>query len=231
MAAGPDPTRRPDRRAFLFGGALLAGGGLPWLLQPRAAGASLPPDMLGRIIPPRIGDYAVSTVGGLVLPTEEELGNVVYDRIMTRVYVRPASPAVMVMIAMTDGQNAWRKVQRPNACYSAVGFSVGPERPLEVRGASRPIRASFFTARRPESVEHVLYWTRVGNSFPGGDWSRNWDIARANLAGERPPGVLLRLSVRETEDASALARLQSFHALLFSAMTPRSRAILLGDAA
>lgn len=221
---------RPDRRQLILGTALLATAGVANALRPSNAPAATI-DLL-RAIPLALGPYRYDSAIALVLPDAGEISQRIYDQVLTRSYVAAGRPAVMLVVAYGAAQDAGLALHRPDACYPAAGYHIAATRQVDARpGAVAPVPATLLTATRQDRIEQVLYWTRIGERFPTSALTEKLDILRANLSGERPDGMLVRVSVEDRDPATALDQLRRFVATLLVAVDPMTRARLVGDAA
>jgi EpsI family protein len=83
------------------------------------------------------------------------------------------------------------------------------------------------TAVIPERTEHILYWTRVGDSMPISWAEQRLTIALDNLKGRIPDAVLVRVSTIDADDASAFNRLADFIEKLLTAMPRGTHRVLV----
>lgn len=217
-----------SRRDVVLGGALLGASALAFARQPHA----LPqPDVeaLDAMIPTGFGGFRAGLPQGFVLPEAGAVTRQTYVDVLTRLYLADGFPAVMLLIARGRAEDPGMTVHRPERCYRASGFSVGPSQPVPLpppfpSGAN----AVRMTARRDKRTEQIWFWTRVGSQFPDSGGAQKLASIRANLAGVLPAGLLLRLSVVDADEAKGFALLNRFHTTLLGAMTPARRAAVLG---
>src|SRR5690606_5469082 len=88
--------------------------------------------------------------------------------------------------------------------------------------------ASYFTATGPSRVEQVAYFTRLGDAFP-----RNWAeqrlaVAKANLNGSIPDGMLMRVSSLTANEKEAQSVLGEFARQFIDNSNGRLQRLLLG---
>lgn len=218
-----------SRRKVLIGGLLFVGAGGTALLKPRAATLASPPGTLDRLLPHAFAVYQTTGVNSLILPPTSSLREETYNDVLSRGYNSP-SGRIYLMAASGAANEAGLTIHRAEDCYSAFGFSVSPSRRVGL-GAAMPAGAEgcFFTARRGDRVEHVLYWVRIGNTFPTSPWAQRIALAKANLEGSLPSGVLFRLSIFGSNASSALMIMKDFNARLFAAVSATAREALLGQ--
>jgi EpsI family protein len=214
------------RRNLLLGGLLLAGAGVAWARLPRQSEMRLGDAQLEDLVPERIGDWRFLQKSGLVLPPQDELRDLVYSQLLTRVYVR-GDDAVMLLIAYSAAQDGVIQVHRPEVCYPASGYRIIDNRPSDVPlapGLSIPSRA--ILAQSESRSERLIYWTRVGEYFPD-DWAdQRIAVARENLEGVIPDGVLVRIS--EAGAGTTPGTVESFAKQLYASVPPRMRQVLAG---
>lgn len=227
--AGDSP--RYDRRQLILGGTLLAAAGTAFVARPRRAYAALAPERLDAAIPTTLGDYRYRPGDDIILPDRDDDSLKVYQQYVARTYVAPGAPPISLLIAYGAAQDYALQVHRPESCYPPAGFALGASRTiaLPIRGVGT-IDAVALTARRLDRVDHILYWTRVGDAYPDTLWRQRAVMVRQLLARRVPDGVLVRLST-QGDDAPALARLAAFNALLLAAIAPAGRGLLLGASA
>jgi EpsI family protein len=220
----------PDRRQIVLGAALLGTSAIAAALRP--ANAPVAALDLNDAIPPVLGPYRYDNVTDLVLPDAGETSQRIYDQVVTRIYVAAGRLPVMLVIAYGPAQDAGMALHRPDACYPAAGYRIGATRIVDMgHGPERSIPATLLTAARDDRVEQVLFWTRIGNHFPTSPLAEKIDVLRANLAGNRPDGVLVRVSIRTPDRELALREMRRFVDTLLTGIAPVARARLAGAAA
>lgn len=231
--AGPKPARtgRLDRRQFVLGGALLAASVGAAALRPTRTAPRIAPGDLDRAVPKRIGSFRYVTAAGLVLPPSDELSERIYDQVLTRVYVNDRSEQVMLLIAYGSAQDSGLQLHRPESCYPAAGYSLGPPQIVPFQaGRDTSANAIYLTAERNKRTEQVFYWTRIGDAFPTSLWSGRRAILSANASGLLPDGVLVRMSTISPDRQASLRLIEAFNEALISALPAEGRRLLVGKA-
>jgi EpsI family protein len=222
-------TWRPDRRQMMLGSGLMAASALAFVLRPRPDEDQPEPDALRRTIATRIGDYHFASASGLVVPPDSQLGARTYAEVLTRTYLAPGRPPVMLLIASGLAQEGGMSVHRPEECYPAVGFDTRENGTYPMAGpVPMGTRASFLTASRPDRTEQVYYWVRTGHGFPSSSLEQRIAIMKSNLSGVLPQGVLVRLSVISRDKDAVLRQLQDFNSALLDGLNAQGRRLLLG---
>lgn len=165
-----------------------------------------------------------------MLPAEDGAGDDPYSEVAARRYeAADGAPAIMLVIARGNVDDERLQLHRPEGCYPAAGFTLGPIRPITLRATRQvPVGANFFTATRPGTIEHVLYWTRVADRFPRTWLQQDLAVWRARLTGLSPGGVLVRISARVADPAVALAACEAFAVALVQAASGAGKRLLLG---
>jgi EpsI family protein len=121
-------------------------------------------------------------------------------------------------------------LHRPETCYPAQGFSIeGIARTTLALDRADPIAAQTFTAVRDTREEHLLYWTRISESFPLTTGEEYRAIFGGVLRGIVPDGVLVRFSTIDADKAQAMAALQEFAGALLAQSPEKLREILVGS--
>lgn len=220
-----DSGRMLDRRALVIGGLLAATGAAAIARQPHAGKRRVEKEQLGKLIPMQFGDWAARTDDSLVLPPADALSDRLYSGLVTRSYFAPDRPPVMLLVAYSNIQDGMLQVHRPETCYPAGGYRLSATEPVAVTDT---IHANAFAANGISRIEQVLYWTRVGQTFPRGWLDQRMAVLRANLDGLIPDGVLVRMSTLQGSLAEALPELRAFATQLVQAASPAGRQILIG---
>ncbi len=221
--------QRTPRRNVLIGLMAAAASGLAFARQPTASVAPLKPGQLETMIPPQLDTWRFQATSGLVLPAPDALSDRLYDQIVKRVYVAPDMPIVMLLIAYSDRQDGMLQIHRPEICYPVGGFTLSDSRAIDLNaGVAKPVPSRFFTADGPSRTEQVLYWTRIGKDLPREWVDQRWAVVDANLAGQIPDGILVRLSAITPDSQLALKTLESFSTSLFRNVSAPTRRLLIG---
>jgi EpsI family protein len=228
MSARPP---RLDRRQLLIGGALVATSGAALVIAPRRTAPALPLGGLDRGIPERIGPYRHHSDAGVVAPLRGQLSERLYDGYVARTYVALGEAPIMLLIAYGRVQDSQFQLHRPESCYPAFGYELGASQAVEIPLADRVIDGITLTASRQGVNEQLLYWTRIGPSFPTGFWSERAVILRDALSGGIPDGALVRLSTVSDDAVAATTTLANFNRMMMQNIGPIARACLLGPTA
>jgi EpsI family protein len=225
------PEDRSTRRDFLVGGALvatavLAARGSMWgeSQTPTAANS------LADIVPDRFGPWKNSPANGVLIPTAEAPAETGYDDLLTRYFVDDAGRTIMFLVAYGAAQSGNTQLHRPEACYPAAGFSLGDSARTSLEDpAGTKIDARTLTATKPGRIEQILYWSRVGATFPTDSASQSLAVIRQSLGGNAPDGALVRMSTLSSDRASALTLLRLFANDLLQQPAPSLRRLLTGQ--
>jgi EpsI family protein len=230
LESDPDVSRgKASRRQLLMGGCLIGVASLAFARMPTPGSKPLKPGQFEASIPKTVGQWSFATASGLVLPPEDELSDRLYDEVLTRVYDAPGAPSIMFLIAYSHVQDGLLQLHRPEICYPVGGFSLTETQTVALPlGNSLILPVKTFSARASTRTEHVLYWTRVGEDIPS-SWSRQrWSVVQANLKGEIPDGILVRVSVLGADAREGLTYVESFVRALIPALDPKTRALMIG---
>lgn len=220
---------RPDRRELVMGAMLLAVAGAAQVLKPQRLFPRLSHGELSAAIPQILGEFRFATASGLVLPPKDELSERLYDEVLTRVYVAPAGPPVFALFAYGSVQNLSLELHRPEECYPQQGFEIGAPEPLAIAASGVAIPATVLTARRRNGYcEQVIYWSRIGESFPPSRFDQSLQVARENFAGSMPDGMLVRLSVPTVNRGEGISTGLNFVQMLDAALPALGRRIIFG---
>ena len=216
-----------DRRKVILGLGLVAASGFAQARQPVPNRPRIKTDEFKSWIPNKIGDYAFETSSGLVLPPSDALSARLYDNLITRTYQAPNGNLIMLLIAYNNRQDGVLQMHRPEICYPAGGYTLSPIDSIDVpMPDGRPLPSQIFTARSDTRNEVVLYWTRVEDDFPRRWIEQRMAVAKANLRGIIPDGVLVRVSMLSGDLSHSERPLEDFVRQLFRESPPHLRNIL-----
>jgi EpsI family protein len=233
--AGAEPTAATlSRRHILMGGALLAVSGIAVARQPEQRYKDLSEKQFEALFPSSFGDWTTHPVSDLVLPPESELADKLYQHIATRTYVNSAGEGVMFLAAYNSTQLNNVQLHRPEICYYAGGYSIDLSEPLDitVEAGNREVTvpARTVTAVLGSRTENVLYWTRIGSSFPQSWLMQRIAMTKANIEGYLADGLLVRVSVIEKDHERSLKKMQSFVNDMLAYSNAATRTMLTGEA-
>lgn len=230
----PDPAA-PESRASLMtrrnvviGGLLACASGVALARQPAIANPKVKPESFEAWVPARFGDWRVVSQSGVVLPPPDALRDRLYDNLVTRVYVGPDEQPIMLLLAYNNAQDGVVQVHRPEVCYPVGGFELTETRPIDMPLGGTVVPANIFTATGPDRVEQVAYFTRLGDSFPRTWLEQRLSVSKANLAGDIPDGMMMRVSLLGRDQRQAEGMLREFSAEFFSRCHPDLQRLLTG---
>ena len=215
------------RRGFIIGGALLATAGAAWALEPRQRVDVLGKRKLESLLPTNIGPWAFQSKSGLVVPPSDQLSDQLYSQLLTRVYVAPNSAPIMILVAQSASQTGILQVHRPEVCYPASGYKLSARADVDLPLKGGDLRTTAFTATADSRIEHMVYWTRVGIDMPTTWAEQRLAVARANMRGELPDAVLVRISALSVDRDEALTLLRRFTTTLVDELPNAARAVLI----
>ncbi len=86
-----------------------------------------------------------------------------------------------------------------------------------------------FTATGVDRTEQLVYWTRIGRDLPTSWVDQSLSVAKANLRGEIPDAVMVRISTA-SQDPAVIGQIDEFARTMIAAIAPKNRPILVGTA-
>lgn len=224
----PSPIKL-SRRDFVVSGLLAGASAGAYFALPKVAYPPIANRVFESWIPQKFGNWTLESTSGVVLPPPDALSDRLYDNLATRVYRSEGAPAVMLLIAYNYKQDGILQLHRPEFCYPAGGYRLSSTEPVTVDlGRGRKVPASIFTAENDERTEQVLYWTRLGGQFPRTWLEQRLSVTRANLMGDIPDGVLMRVSILGADQGEALSILQGFLTAFFDGTVAPLHRMLIG---
>lgn len=221
-------TSRVNRRYVIIGAILASASAIAYTRQPEVAEPPMEAKAFDKLVPKTFGKWISLSQGEFVLPPPDALRDRLYDNLVTRLYQKPGAPPVMMLLAYNNEQDGMLQVHRPEVCYPVGGFQLTETRRIGVAGAGRPIPANIFTAKSPRRTEQVVYFTRLGNAFPRSWSEQRISVIRANLAGDIPDGMMMRVSVLGIDQQKALPILTEFTREFIDASPRHLQKLLVG---
>ena len=226
-AQAPGSAPLVSRRHVLIGGTLAAASILAIERQPKPSSPVISPERFEKWVPKKAGIWSVSGTSGLVLPPPDALRDRLYDNLVTTVYQAADAPAIMLLMAYNNVQDGVLQVHRPEICYSVGGFTLTEMKEVSLSALGKPLPAKIFTAKGPGRTEQVAYFTRLGNDYPRSWAEQRLSVVRANLAGNIPDGMMMRVSLVAQEQAEAFGVLERFVTDFVAASAPDLQKLLV----
>lgn len=216
-----------DRRKFLLGGLFCGAAALAAWRLPSIHLDRLGTQKLDDLIPKKIGSWKFVADNGLVVPPNDPLLKAIYSQQLTRIYSDGNSSPIMLLMAQSGSQTGFLQVHRPDFCYRASGYQISPVSPHPIDLGSRILPASMMDATSGGPVEHVVFWTRIGNRTPTSWTAQKLAVAEQNLQGIIPDAILIRLSVIGPDGGAARAAIDAFVRQMIEAIPAGRRAVFV----
>lgn len=217
-----------SRRKLMIGLGVGATVGLSELYVPKRSMPRLTEAKFEGLFPKQLGPWSYMNASGLILPPEDQLSRRLYEQLLTRVYER-GDDQVMLVLAYSSIQEGRLQVHRPEVCYPAAGFTIVENIPFHVPIDDRfSLSARFLVADRNARRECIVYWTRVGPEVPTRWFDQRLMMAKANLQGYIPDGLLGRVSLVTADVVEAKQVLSAFIRALVDDTNRQGREILIG---
>ncbi len=231
MSDDPALARLLSRRTMIAGGLLTGTGLLANSRRPDKPLRMVKDAKIDPLIPNKVGKWNYVASSGLVMPPADQMRDELYNAVLTRYYAAPDDLPIMLLVAYNGTQDGMLQVHRPEVCYPAAGYDLVEQRviPLKV-DTNLTVPGHYISAKNASRHEQLMYWTRIGNDFPTRWWSQHWAVAKENLKGNVPDGVLVRISTAAPDDKTAIAALLRFIPALVDTLSPTGRRLLFGEA-
>lgn len=217
-----------SRRHMIMGGILACASAIAYARQPEVVFPVLKIKTFEALVPDSFGPWKPLPHGDVVLPPPDALSDRLYDNLVTRTYEKAGTPPVMLLLAYNNEQDGVLQVHRPETCYPVGGFQLSETLKIGLTAAGQSIPANIFTAKSPRRTEQVVYFTRLGEAFPRSWAEQRVSVMRANLAGEIPDGMMMRISVLGVDQAEGKAILADFAEKFIDASPERLQKLLVG---
>lgn len=216
-----------DRRKFLLGLLFASAAGVAAWRKPHVHLDYLGREKLDTLVPKTIGPWNFVAASGLVVPPEDQLLKALYSQLLTRVYWDGQNPPVMLLMAQSGSQTGFLQIHRPETCYTAGGYQISAVEPHPIQLGTKVLPANRMDATAGGPMEHVIYWTRVGNKVPGSWKDQKLAVAEQNLKGIIPDAILVRVST-VTDDADAgVAAIDNFVRAMIGAIPADRRSVFV----
>lgn len=217
-----------SRRHMLIGGAMACASGVAFARRPQVVNPVIDAELFESWIPARFGGWKVLSESGVVLPPPDALRDRLYDNLVTRVYSAPGRPVVMFLVAYNNAQDGVLQVHRPEVCYPVGGFVLSETQKIDLPLGGNAIPSNVFTAKGPDRTEQVVYFTRLGNDYPRSWAEQRLAVVEANLRGDIPDGLMMRVSVLGADREGAETLLSQFANAFYEASPQPLRRLLVG---
>lgn len=214
----------------MLGAALLAEGATP--RHHLAQDDPLPP--LADLLPMTFGAWRgqAASAQQLVSPDVQAVLDRLYDQTLSRFYSHPRLGMVMLAAAYGGDQSDATRAHRPEVCYPAQGFVIGPlDREVLVLDPALPrveLPVRRLQARLGSRHEPLTYWVTVGGLNATSGTEQKWAQLAHGLRGVVPDGLLLRVSSLEREGPKAWPVHNRFIQSLWQAVRPAHRHRVFG---
>ena len=216
------------RRHAIIGAILTGASALAYARQPEVEMPVVDAEAFDALVPDKFDGWSPLSRGDVLLPPPDTLRDRLYDNLVTRVYAKPGTPPVMLLLAYNNIQDGVLQVHRPEVCYPVGGFELSETQKIGISGAGRSIPANIFTATSPRRTEQVIYFTRLGKTFPRSWTEQRISVMRANVAGNIPDGMMMRVSALGIDQETAIPILTDFSREFIDASPRRLQELLVG---
>ena len=216
-----------DRRKVLLGLLFCSAAGLAAWRQPNKRLDYLGKQKLDDLVPKAIGPWKFVAASGLVVPPDDQLSRALYSNLLTRVYSDGQNPPVMLLVAQSGSQTGVLQIHRPETCYTAGGYHISAVTPQPIQVGSTIVPTNSMDASADGRVEHVIYWTRVGDRMPASWKQQRLAVAEQNIRGIVPDAILVRVSTVTDDANNARATLQAFVRALIASVPLNRRSVFI----
>jgi EpsI family protein len=214
---------------MIMGATMLGVAGAAYLRMPKSLTPPLEIKAFNAMVPRSIGPWQMDSNSEFVLPPPDSLSDRLYDNLVTRAYIKPDEPPVLLLIAYNNRQDGILQLHRPEICYPVAGYRLTDTTIVDVPvSLSRTLKARFFTATAVTRSEHVLYWTRLGSHMPTSWVDQRMAVIEENLNGIEPDGLMIRLSVVSDDAKQSLETMKRFTAAFNQNLKPASQTLFFG---
>lgn len=220
-----------SRLQWLLAALMLSLALIAWGLRPNQRMSEQQQTIqLSALIPVAFADWReeVAAQQLLVDPTVSQTLKKVYLQTLSRTYRNAQGQQVMLSIAYGGDQNDMMQVHKPEICYTAQGFQITESHDAVLRSGQGQIGVRELLAVKGARQEPITYWVTIGNTVTVNPLQWRIERIRYGLTGVVPDGLLFRVSSLGEQPAQAYALQRRFIDALMQAVTPETRARLMG---
>ncbi len=182
------------------------------------------------IIPENFGEWKhIKNQDGLIInPIIEAEVSKIYKETLSRIYKHDKGSLIMLSIAYGVNQSDEFALHYPEVCYPVQGFEIISSNKdiLDAGYKKIPIK-KLFTKNR-DRIEHVLYWTLVGEQVSQGGLSTKISQLRYGLNGYIPDGLIFRISTINTDADVAFKNQTDFVQDLVKDISTKNKSRIIG---
>lgn len=226
-----------NRRSAILTGSMLATASLSeWATPRRMMAVESPLPQLTSLLPLQFGSWWGEDASRhqLVAADVKAVLDHLYQQTLSRLYRHPQVGLIMLSAAYGGDQSDATRVHRPEICYPAQGFVMGPLHRESLTVGRLPHRqvlpVSRVTARLGARVEPITYWIMVGRRVATRSLEQKLIQMRYGLRGVVPDGLLMRVSSLNADGDQAWWAHQRFIDALFMAVASEHRERVFGEA-
>ncbi len=216
------------RREAMLGAMLALGGAAALWVKPRARPEAVNDVVLDDLLGHAMPGWQMIQADDVILADVDALGVNQYDQLAIAQYRAEDQHGVTVVLAHGGAQSPSPQLHRPEFCYPASGFEILMQQEKSLEFGGRTIPVGVLTAQRASRLETVLYWTRIGSSFPRGIWEQRVAVATGAFHAKSQDGLLARFSTDGTDQA-AITRLERFTSEFVTVQDAAQQRLLLGS--
>jgi EpsI family protein len=187
---------------------------------------------LAASIPTHFSGWSLDTGLAPVTPNPDSQAALdrIYDQTLARTYMDARGQRVMLSIAYGGDQSKALQLHLPEVCYAAQGFQIVQKGDGVMTTGFGALPVKRLVARADMRNEPITYWITVGDQLTRSGFAQKLQMLAYGLSGKIPDGVLVRVSSIAPDARTAYQVQDDFSAALLAALTPQSRARLLGAA-
>ncbi len=227
MSAG---TTRRD--ALALAAAMAGAAALGVALRPGAPAPGQAPTVdLDRLLPERFGEWRLDRESAAFVRAADARGRQVgaYDQVLERSFLHASGQRVMLSAAYLGTQSSDMQLHRPEVCYRAGGFRVGPLDDATLALAGRRIPVTRLVAQMPGRPEPITYWTVVDGEAVSAR-AQGWLERLQRMTRRRgAEGLLVRISSIDADSEAAFRLHEAFAAAMTDALAPAQRDFVIGS--
>ena len=226
-------TRARPITAVVLALVMVATSTAAYMIRPGSSNGREPAISLERDVPTQFAGWsAMPQQTSLVInPQTDAYVFGVYSQVISRTYVDASGYRVMLSVAYNEDQRGSLQTHRPEACYPAQGFAIGPTESASVNTAFGGLDVRQLSSTLGPRSEPITYWVTVGDRVVNDRIDKRLYELKLALRGQAPDGLLFRVSSIDPDPGRAYAAHRRFVADMMASVPPKIRQKLAGLAA
>ena len=185
---------------------------------------------INEIIPENFRGWKhIKNQDGLIInPIIEAEVNKLYKETLSRIYKHDNGSMIMLSIAYGVNQSDEFALHYPEVCYPVHGFEIISSNKDILDAGYKKIPVKKLFTKNKDRIEHVLYWTLIGEHVSQSGLGTKISQLKYGLNGLIPDGLIFRISTINTDADMALRNQTDFVQDLVKDISTKNKSRIIG---